>query len=86
MAWPEWPRRGSLSPWIGAEGGLSVNSVRTLHVHTGAAGGRDHAVRSGVVRYTVGLWALLCVSDGHAAQQDGLEVEPARLKQEEGAV
>lgn len=62
MSWPEWPHNGNPSPHVGAEGGLSVNSIRTLHLHTGS-GKADHAIRSGVVRYTVsqGLWALLNV-------------------------
>lgn len=59
--WPEWPYRGAASPWISAEGGLSVNSVRTLRVTTGGSG--DHAMRSGVVQHAIseGLWALLSV-------------------------
>lgn len=75
--WPEWPHRKDNSPHVGAEGGLTVNSARTLRLHTGSHSA-DHAIRSGVLRYTVGqgLWALLRVDGGNpvtaakAAQRD----------------
>ena len=61
--WPAWPHRKD-SPYIGAEGGLTVNTTRTLHLKTRPQEG-DHAVRSGIVRYAVGegLWAILTVSN-----------------------
>lgn len=33
MDWPEHPWRGARSPRLCAEGGLSVGTVRTLHLH-----------------------------------------------------
>lgn len=58
--WPEYPYRGASSPRIGAEGGLSVGTVRTLYL---AANEGDHAVRSGVLLNAVceGLWGVLRV-------------------------
>lgn len=52
--------RGGL-PRLGAEGGLSVGSVRTLHLRAEHCG--DHAIRSGVLLGGVGdgLWAVLRV-------------------------
>ncbi|MPZ62903.1 MAG: hypothetical protein GEU93_16740 [Propionibacteriales bacterium] len=59
--WPEYPHRGEASARIGAESGLSVGTVRTLHLV--AANEGDHAVRSGVLLNAVceGLWAVLRV-------------------------
>lgn len=61
MDWAEHPWHGADSPRLGAEGGLSVGSVRTLHLRAEHCG--DHAVRSGVLLGGVGegLWAVLRV-------------------------
>jgi hypothetical protein len=61
MDWAEHPWRGTQSPRLGAEGGLSVGSVRTLHLRAEHCG--DHAVRTGVLLGGVGegLWAVLRV-------------------------
>lgn len=59
--WPEYPYRGGLSARLGAEGGLSVGTVRTLRLTAVRPG--DHAVRSGMLLDSLreGLWGLLRV-------------------------
>lgn len=61
QAWPEHPYRGAASASLGAEGGLSVATVRTLEVRFPFRG--DHAIRSGVLLTAVaeGLWGLIRV-------------------------
>lgn len=61
MDWPEHPWRGAQSPRLCAEGGLSVGTVRTLHLRAAHRG--DHAIRSGVLLggFGEGLWAVLRV-------------------------